>query len=55
MEDDLLETGAVLDALALCHEPGSYLPRRYQEDSRHPVPTASRSAASPRRTGPSSE
>ncbi|WP_148589942.1 hypothetical protein [Streptomyces sp. WAC01526] len=29
--DDLLETAAVLDALALCHVPGSYLPRPYQE------------------------
>ncbi|MGW3275184.1 hypothetical protein ACWDFH_27500 [Streptomyces kronopolitis] len=29
--DDLLETAAVLDALALCHGPGSYLPRPYQE------------------------
>ena len=37
--DDLLDTAAVLDALALCHEPGSYLPRPYQEDSHHPVPT----------------
>ncbi|WP_274564961.1 hypothetical protein [Streptomyces spiramyceticus] len=36
--DDLLETAAVLDALALCHGHGSYLPRPYQEDSRHPVP-----------------
>ncbi|MFB7014048.1 MULTISPECIES: hypothetical protein [unclassified Streptomyces] len=35
--DDLLETAAVLDALALCHGPGSYLPRPYQEDSRSPV------------------
>lgn len=29
--DDLLETSAVLDALALCHGLGSYLPRPYQE------------------------
>ncbi|MDX3849704.1 hypothetical protein [Streptomyces sp. AK02-01A] len=36
--DDLLETAAVLDALALCHGHGSYLPRPYQEDSHHPVP-----------------
>ncbi len=35
--DDLLETAAVLDALALCHGHGSYLPRPYQEDS-NPVP-----------------
>ncbi|SHM25577.1 hypothetical protein [Streptomyces yunnanensis] len=35
--DDLLETAAVLDALALCHGHGSYLPRPYQEDS-DPVP-----------------
>ncbi|WP_432190368.1 hypothetical protein [Streptomyces sp. Tue6028] len=35
--DDLLETAAVLDALALCHGHGSYLPS-YQEDSRNPVP-----------------
>ncbi|MET7886681.1 hypothetical protein [Streptomyces avermitilis] len=35
--DDLLETAAVLDALALCHGHGSYLPRPYQEDS-SPVP-----------------
>ncbi|GGP46811.1 hypothetical protein [Streptomyces abikoensis] len=32
--DDLLETGVVLDALALCHEQGAYLPRPYQEISR---------------------
>ncbi|MFF0408586.1 MULTISPECIES: hypothetical protein [Streptomyces] len=31
--DDLLETAAVLDALALCHGQGSYLPRPYQESS----------------------
>ncbi|MGW2583595.1 hypothetical protein ACWCYZ_20070 [Streptomyces virginiae] len=37
--DDLLESAAVLDALALCHGHGSYLIRPYQEDSRHPVPT----------------
>ncbi|MEU6357010.1 hypothetical protein ABZ896_48230 [Streptomyces sp. NPDC047072] len=37
--DDLLETAAVLDALALCHGHGSYLPRPYQEDS-NPVPKA---------------
>ncbi|WP_327349036.1 hypothetical protein [Streptomyces europaeiscabiei] len=36
--DDLLELAAVLDALALCHGRGSYLPRPYQEDSRSPVP-----------------
>ncbi|MGJ5899275.1 hypothetical protein ACSCBZ_46165 [Streptomyces niveiscabiei] len=35
--DDLLETAAVLDALALCHGRGSYLPRPYQEDGK-PVP-----------------
>ncbi|MFI1621833.1 hypothetical protein ACH4VT_33470 [Streptomyces lydicus] len=29
--DDLLETAAVLDALALCHGSGSYLPRPYQQ------------------------
>ncbi|MGW2331686.1 hypothetical protein ACWC5C_38880 [Streptomyces sp. NPDC001700] len=34
--DDLLETAAVLDALALCHGHGSYLPRPYQEDDRDP-------------------
>ncbi|MEU0214848.1 hypothetical protein ABZ281_06835 [Streptomyces sp. NPDC006265] len=38
--DDLLEIAAVLDALALCHGHGSYLPRPYQEDSRNPVPKA---------------
>lgn len=36
--DDLLETAVVLDALALCHGHGSYLPRPYQETST-PVPT----------------
>ncbi|MDJ1135418.1 hypothetical protein [Streptomyces iconiensis] len=36
--DDLLETAAVLDALALCHGHGGYLPRPYKEDSRNPVP-----------------
>lgn len=36
--DDLLETAVVLDALALCHGHGSYLPRPYQEDSHNPVP-----------------
>ncbi|MEU1377975.1 hypothetical protein ABZ442_30625 [Streptomyces triculaminicus] len=36
--DDLLEAAAVLDALALCHGHGSYLPRPYQEDSSNPVP-----------------
>ncbi|MFJ5129867.1 hypothetical protein ACIP80_32875 [Streptomyces sp. NPDC088555] len=36
--DDLLETAAVLDALALCHGHGSYLPRPYQETG-HPVPS----------------
>lgn len=36
--DDLLEVAAVLDALALCHGHGSYLPRPYQETST-PVPT----------------
>ncbi|MFF3733389.1 hypothetical protein ACFYXM_24500 [Streptomyces sp. NPDC002476] len=35
--DDLLETAAVLDVLALCHGHGSYLPRPYQETG-HPVP-----------------
>ncbi|MFF3159752.1 hypothetical protein [Streptomyces sp. NPDC057910] len=35
--DDLLETSAVLDALALCHGSGSYLPRPY-EDGPHPIP-----------------
>ncbi|MGW2183946.1 hypothetical protein ACWCXX_39450 [Streptomyces sp. NPDC001732] len=35
--DDLLEAAAVLDALALCHGHGSYLPRPYQETG-HPVP-----------------
>lgn len=35
--DDLLEVAAVLDALALCHGHGRYLPRPYQEDS-NPVP-----------------
>ncbi|MFI0155878.1 hypothetical protein [Streptomyces lydicus] len=34
--DDLLETAAVLDALALCHGPGSYLPRPYQEVTGQP-------------------
>ncbi|WP_329038526.1 hypothetical protein OIE71_32810 [Streptomyces sp. NBC_01725] len=29
--DDLLEGAAVLDALALCHGHGSYLPRPYRE------------------------
>ncbi|WP_333751804.1 hypothetical protein [Streptomyces sp. IBSBF 2394] len=36
--DDLLETAAVLDALAQCHGDGSYLPRPYEEDSHNPVP-----------------
>ncbi|MER7048908.1 hypothetical protein [Streptomyces jumonjinensis] len=36
--DDLLETAAVLDALALCHGHGTYLPRPYQDDSANPVP-----------------
>lgn len=31
--DDLLDTAVVLDALALCHGPGAYLPRPYQEIS----------------------
>ncbi|MER5974218.1 hypothetical protein ABT112_31690 [Streptomyces sp. NPDC002055] len=35
--DDLLAAAAVLDALALCHGHGNYLPRPYQEDAR-PVP-----------------
>lgn len=35
--DDLLEVAAALDALALCHGNGSYLPRPYQETG-HPVP-----------------
>ncbi|MGP3991610.1 hypothetical protein [Streptomyces sp. 3N207] len=29
---DLLETAVVLDLLALCHPPGGYLPRPYQEE-----------------------
>ncbi|MGP3991602.1 hypothetical protein [Streptomyces sp. 3N207] len=29
---DLLETAVVLDVLALCHPPGGYLPRPYQEE-----------------------
>ncbi|MFB7482966.1 hypothetical protein ACFUEM_32850 [Streptomyces anulatus] len=36
--DDLLEVAVALDALALCHGYGSYLPRPYQETS-IPVPT----------------
>ncbi|MET8182473.1 hypothetical protein [Streptomyces sp. NPDC005336] len=36
--DDLLETAAVLDALALCYVHSSYLPRPYQEDDRNPAP-----------------
>ncbi|MFG3398846.1 hypothetical protein [Streptomyces parvus] len=36
--EDLLEAAVVLDALALCHGHGSYLPRPYQETST-PVPT----------------
>ncbi|MEV7659499.1 hypothetical protein AB0O39_35705 [Streptomyces anulatus] len=36
--DDLLEAAVVLDALALCHGHGSYLPHPYQETST-PVPT----------------
>ncbi|MFI5756774.1 hypothetical protein [Streptomyces sp. NPDC051569] len=35
--DDLLDTAAVLDVLALCHDHGSYLPRPYQE-TRDPAP-----------------
>ncbi|MEV7951703.1 hypothetical protein AB0O74_32625 [Streptomyces rubiginosohelvolus] len=31
--DDLLDTAVILDALALCHGHGSYLPRPYQETS----------------------
>ncbi|MFJ4962722.1 hypothetical protein ACIP6P_09790 [Streptomyces sp. NPDC088729] len=34
--DDLLEAAVVLDALALCHGHGSYLPRPYQETSTPP-------------------
>ncbi|MEU6009697.1 hypothetical protein [Streptomyces sp. NPDC047453] len=30
--DDLLETAVVLDVLALCRPPGSYLPQPYQEE-----------------------
>ncbi|MFE3556929.1 hypothetical protein ACFXKW_18970 [Streptomyces sp. NPDC059193] len=36
--DDLLDNAAVLDALALCHGHGRYLPRPYQENSLDPVP-----------------
>jgi hypothetical protein len=31
--DDLLQTAAVLDAIALCHGHGSYLPRPYTDES----------------------
>ncbi|WP_031088661.1 hypothetical protein [Streptomyces sp. NRRL WC-3549] len=38
--DDLLEAAAVLDALALCHGHGSYLPRPYQETSCRGLPAS---------------
>lgn len=34
--DDLLDTGAALDVLALCHPPGRYEPRPYSEDEYQP-------------------